>query len=94
MRLARLVTMALAIVLGVPPGTAISQQKPATPAARAETRDIAEQLVPQMQSWFNELGKSARVPIVFTGITKEPRQLIVELDGLNLEPEERRRFLV
>lgn len=94
MRLARLVIIALAIGLGVLRGVAFAGDEPQRPAAPPATRDMAEQLVPQMQGWFAELGKSARVPIVFTGITGEPRQLIVELDALSLEPEARRRFLI
>lgn len=94
MRLASLVCTALTMLLGVLPGIALSEQKPAAPAAQGTARDVADQLVPQMLSWYTELGKSGRVPAVFTGITNEPRQLIVELDALGLEPKERRRFLI
>ena len=97
MRLARLVITTLTMLLGMLAGAAMSQEMPAGPAgpaAQGSTRDIADQLVPQMLSWYAGLGKSGRVPVVFTGITNEPRQLIVELDSTGVEPEERRRFLL
>ncbi len=94
MRLARLVIIALAILLCQLPIMASAGDKPAGPSAPEATRDIAEQLVPQVLGWFAELGKSGRVPVVFTGITREPRQLIVELDAVGPEPEARRRFVI
>src|SRR5262245_58909594 len=56
--------------------------------------DVAEQLVAKVQKWFETFAAQGKVPRVFTGITPEPRQLIIELDRLQLDDTKRRDFLV
>jgi CHAT domain-containing protein len=69
-------------------------QRPATTTPKADVADIAEQLVAQVQQWFETFARQGQVPRVFTGITREPRQLIVELDGLQFDDAKRRDFLI
>ncbi|HJU33311.1 MAG TPA: hypothetical protein VJ740_17735, partial [Hyphomicrobiaceae bacterium] len=61
---------------------------------KGEAADVAEQLVIQMQRWYEALAAEGRLPSVFTGITAEPRQLIVELDSLSFDADKRRDFLI
>ena len=56
--------------------------------------DVAEQLVVQVQKWFETLAAQGKMPRVFTGITREPRQLIIELDSLQFDDAQRRDFLI
>jgi CHAT domain-containing protein/Tfp pilus assembly protein PilF len=67
---------------------------PGTATPNGDVADIAEQLVAQAEKWFETLGAQGRVPRVFTGITREPRQFIVELDGLPFDHVKRRDFLI
>ena len=47
-----------------------------------------------MHGWFQNLAAQGKVPRVFTGITRDARQLIVELDGLSFDQGKRRDFLI
>lgn len=75
-------------------GLAHAEPKPDAAAQQAEQKDVAEQLVPQVLGWFTHMGRNGRVAHVFTGITGEPRQLIVELDRPEIGAADRRAFLI
>ena len=63
-------------------------------AGRATSADVAEQLVAQVQGWFVNLGAQGKVPRVFTGITRDARQFVVEFDGLTFDHVKRRDFMI
>src|SRR5262245_58899494 len=69
-------------------------QHPGTTAPNGDAADVAEQLVAQAEKWFEVLGAQGRVPRVFSGITPEARQFIVELDSLPFDHAKRRDFLI
>ena len=69
-------------------------QDPVATTLKANVADIAEQLVDQAQKWFETLGAQGKVPRVFTGITRDARQLIIELDSLPFDHVKRRDFLI
>ena len=56
--------------------------------------DLAEQLVAQAEKWFETLGAQGKMPRVFSGITRDARQLIIELDSLPFDQVKRRDFLI
>ena len=70
------------------------RQHPAATAAKGDVADIAEQLVAQAQKWFETFGAQGKVPRVFSGITRDARQLIIELDSLPFDDVKRRDFLI
>jgi len=47
--------------------------------------DVSEQLVPQLQAGYERLGTQGKVPRMFTAITPDGRQLIVEIDRLHFD---------
>ena len=61
---------------------------------KAEVADLAEQLVAQAEKWFETLGAQGKMPRVFTGITRDARQLIIELDSLPFDQVKGREFLI
>ena len=69
-------------------------QHPAGTTSKGDVADIAEQLVAQAQKWFETFGAEGKVPRVFTGITRDARQLIIELDSLPFDDVKRRDFMV
>ena len=60
----------------------------------ATSADIAEQLIVQAHGWFENLAVQGKVPRVFTGITRDARQFIVELDSLDFDQDKRRDFMI
>lgn len=56
--------------------------------------DIAEQLVGQVQRWFEVLAAQGETPRVFTAILRNSSQFSVSLAGLSLDPVKRRDFLI
>ena len=73
-------------------GAQAQEAKP--PAVTAPTQDVAEQLVIQVQQWFETLGAQGKMPRVFTGVTRNASQLIIELDNLPYDDARRRDFLI
>ena len=71
-----------------------AQGAPGTPTGKTDVADVAEQLVAQVQGWFVNLGAQGKVPRVFTGITRDARQFVVELDGLTFDHVKRRDFMI
>jgi CHAT domain-containing protein/tetratricopeptide (TPR) repeat protein len=69
-------------------------QHPVEISPKEDVSDIAEQLVAQAQKCFDTLGAQGKVPRVFTGITHDGRQLIIELDSLPFDHVKRRDFLI
>jgi len=70
-----------------------TQQQDAT-TPKAEVVDLAEQLVAQAEKWFETLGAQGKMPRVFSGITRDARQLIIELDSLPFDQVKGREFLI
>ena len=70
-----------------------TQQQGAT-TPKAEVVDLAEQLVAQAEKWFETLGAQGKMPRVFSGITRDARQLIIELDSLPFDQVKGREFLI
>src|ERR1700704_4941470 len=62
--------------------------------SKTDVADVAEQLVAQVQGWFVNLGAQGKVPRVFTGITRDARQFVVELDVLTFDHVKRRDFMI
>ena len=56
--------------------------------------DVSEQLVPQLQAGYERLGTQGKVPRMFTAITPDGRQLIVEIDRLRFDDVKRRNFMI
>ena len=84
MRLCLFAFAALLMVSAHALGTRAQAQEarqPGAGAAKEDAADMAEQLVRQVQQWYETLGAQGQLPRVFTGITPEPRQLVIELDG-------------
>jgi CHAT domain-containing protein/tetratricopeptide (TPR) repeat protein len=63
-------------------------------SVKTSTADLAEQLADQVQGWFENLGAQGKVPRVFTGITRDAKQFIIELDGLPFDHIKRREFMI
>jgi len=76
------------------PALAQDAQKPPAATSKDGVADLAEQLVAQVQQWFETLGAQGKMPRVFTGITRDARQLIIELDGLPFDQGKQRDFLI
>src|SRR6476659_5545543 len=60
-------------------------QQPRTASSKTEPDDVAEQLVVQVHGWFTNLAAQGKIPRVFTGISPDARQFIVELDSLTFD---------
>jgi tetratricopeptide (TPR) repeat protein len=75
-------------------GLAQGAQHPSGTTLKGDVADIAEQLVAQAQKWFETFGAEGKVPRVFTGITRDARQLIIELDSLPFDDVKRRDFMI
>ena len=69
-------------------------QHPAATTSKGDVADLAEQLVAQAEKWFETLGAQGKMPRVFTGITRDARQLIIELDSLPFDQVKQREFLI
>jgi CHAT domain-containing protein/tetratricopeptide (TPR) repeat protein len=69
-------------------------QQPRTASSKTEPDDVAEQLVVQVHGWFTNLAAQGKVPRVFTGISPDARQFIVELDSLTFDHVKRREFII
>ena len=69
-------------------------QHPAATTSKGDVADLAEQLVAQAEKWFETLGAQGKMPRVFTGITRDARQLIIELDSLPFDQVKQRDFLI
>ena len=69
-------------------------QHPAATTPKGDVADLAEQLVAQAEKWFETLGAQGKMPRVFTGITRDARQLIIELDSLPFDQVKQREFLI
>jgi CHAT domain-containing protein/tetratricopeptide (TPR) repeat protein len=65
-----------------------------TPTSKTDVADVADQLLAQVQGWFVNLGSQGKVPRLFTGVTRDARQFIVEFDGLPFDHVKRREFMI
>ena len=84
---------ALCVLVGAPQVEAQAQDAQQTPAIDTQA-DIAEQLVVQVRQWFGTFAAQGQVPRIFTGITREPRQIIIKLDDLQFDNAKLRDFLI
>jgi hypothetical protein len=69
-------------------------QQPRMASGKTEPDDVAEQLVVQVHGWFTNLAAQGKIPRVFTGISPDARQFIVELDSLTFDDVKRREFII